>query len=104
MREIGAGIREAAVDASEKARPRLIEEAVRVETVAKYVKEAREIRSSPNDRTVTLVVKSTLEILSCRICNKPTRGHGLGRPLNLRHVPLLGKETYIEIRPRSLFK
>ena len=30
----------------------------------------------------------------------PTRGHGLGRTLRFRHLPLLGKETYIEITPR----
>jgi transposase len=59
-----------------------------------------EIRNSVNDRTVTIVVKSSREILPCRICSQPTNGHGLGRTLHFRHLPILGKETYIEITPR----
>ena len=59
-----------------------------------------EIRNSSNNRMVTLVVKSTREHLPCRTCGKQTRSHGLGRTLHLRHLPLLGKETYIEITPR----
>ncbi|HET6243840.1 MAG TPA: ISL3 family transposase [Bacteroidia bacterium] len=59
-----------------------------------------EIRNPPNDRIVTFVVKSTREILPCRICGQPTKGHGLGRTLRLRHLAILGKETYIEITPR----
>ena len=59
-----------------------------------------EIRHSPNGKEVTIVVKSIRESVDCRLCGKPTRGHGLGRPLRLRHLPILGKETYIEITPR----
>jgi transposase len=59
-----------------------------------------EIRNTDNNRTVTLVVKSTCEDLPCRICGQPTKGHGLGRMLHLRHLSILGKETYIEITPR----
>lgn len=59
-----------------------------------------EIRHSSNGREVTLVVKSTRKDLPCRICGQPTQGHGVGRLLRLRHLPLLGKETYIEIKPR----
>lgn len=59
-----------------------------------------EIRNSANDREVTLVVKSIRDKLDCRLCGKPTRGHGLGRTLRMRHLPILGKETYIEITPR----
>lgn len=59
-----------------------------------------EIRNSANNREVTIVVKSTRENLPCRLCNQPTRGHGLGRTLRMRHLPILGKETYIEITPR----
>ncbi|MCD8499802.1 MAG: ISL3 family transposase [Gammaproteobacteria bacterium] len=59
-----------------------------------------EILHSSNGREITLVVKSTHETLPCRICNKPTHGHGLGRTLRFRHLSLLGKETYIEITPR----
>jgi transposase len=59
-----------------------------------------QIIHSANGREITLVVKSAHEILPCRICNKPTHGHGLGRTLRFRHLSLLGKETYIEITPR----
>jgi transposase len=59
-----------------------------------------EIRHSLNNRVITIVVKSTRGSLLCRICGKPTCGHGVGRLLRLRHLPLLGKETYIEIKPR----
>lgn len=59
-----------------------------------------EIRNSANDREITLVVKSIRDKLNCRLCGKPTRGHGLGRTLRMRHLPILGKETYIEITPR----
>lgn len=55
---------------------------------------------SNNDRAITFLVKSTRETLPCRQCGKPTQSHGLGRSLILRHLPLLGKETYIEITPR----
>jgi transposase len=58
------------------------------------------ITHSTNGREITLVVNSTREILPCRVCNKPTHGHGLGRTLRFRHLSLLGKETYIEITPR----
>lgn len=59
-----------------------------------------ELRDSDNDRMITFVVKSTRDTLPCRQCGKSTRGHGLGRLIRLRHLPLLGKETYIEITPR----
>lgn len=59
-----------------------------------------ELRHSENGRMITIVVKSTREVLPCRICGKLTKGHGLGRALRLRHLPMLGKETYIEITPR----
>jgi len=58
------------------------------------------IGHSSDERMITFVVKSTRDILPCRNCGKPTRGHGLGRTLRLRHLSLLGKETYIEITPR----
>lgn len=59
-----------------------------------------DIRHPSNGREVVIVVESTKENVPCRECGKPTSGHGLGRPLRLRHLPILGKETYIEITPR----
>ena len=58
------------------------------------------IRESTDGRAITIEVKSTCEHVHCRQCGGPTRGHGLGRPLRLRHLSILGKETYIEITPR----
>ena len=58
------------------------------------------IKESKNGRSVTLIVESTREKLPCRQCGKPTNGHGVGRVITLRHLPLLGKETYLEITPR----
>ncbi len=58
------------------------------------------VSKSSDDRRITFVVKSTCENVPCRQCGKPTRGHGHGRSLCLRHLSLLGKETYIEITPR----
>ena len=59
-----------------------------------------EIRNSQNGKEVIIVVKSSRESVDCRLCGKPTHGHGLGRTLRLRHLSILGKETYIEITPR----
>ena len=49
---------------------------------------------------IIISVASTRISVLCRICNKATKGHGSGRPLRLRHLPILGKETIIEITPR----
>jgi len=59
-----------------------------------------EINEATNGCSIRLVVQSTKDIVPCRVCNKPTNGHGQGRKITLRHLPLLGKETYIEITPR----
>ena len=62
--------------------------------------EVIDIRHSPNGREIVIVVESTREHVPCRECGRPTNGHGSGRPLRLRHLPILGMETYIEITPR----
>ena len=51
-------------------------------------------------RRITIQVRSTKEEIPCRICHNPTKPHGTGRPLQLRHLSILGKETTIEISPR----
>ncbi|GAG79499.1 unnamed protein product, partial [marine sediment metagenome] len=35
----------------------------------------------------------------CRKCGAPTDPYGHGRTLRLRHLPILGREVYIEITP-----
>ena len=44
-------------------------------------------------RKITIQVRSTKEEILCRICHKPTKPYGRGRPLQLRHLSILGKET-----------
>jgi len=45
--------------------------------------------------TVASIKKDTL----CRQCGRPTEPHGRGRTIRLRHLPILGKKTFIEITP-----
>jgi transposase len=59
-----------------------------------------DIRVERSARKITIKVKSTQEVILCRECGKPTQGHGLGRPLQLRHLPIFGQESIIEITPR----
>ena len=61
-----------------------------------------EIESVTTDlraRQITIRVHSTKDEILCRECNEPTNPHGRGRVLRLRHLPILGKETTIEIMP-----
>ncbi len=46
-----------------------------------------------------ITVASTKKEISCHGCGKPTEPYGKGRTIQLRHLPILGKETYIEITP-----
>ena len=62
-----------------------------------------EIESVTTDlraRQITIRVSSIKDEILCRECNQPTNPHGRGRLLRLRHLPILGKETTIEIIPR----
>lgn len=51
------------------------------------------------DDTFTITVISTLKDIYCHQCRKVTQPYGKGRTLRLRHLPILGKKTYIEITP-----
>ena len=59
-----------------------------------------DIRESTDGCQVVIVVESTQDTVNCRQCGKPTQSHGHGRQIRLRHLALLGKETYIEITPK----
>ena len=59
-----------------------------------------DVRVDKAIRKIIIKVKSTQEMIPCRECGKPTQGHGLGRPLQFRHLPMFGQETMIEITPR----
>ena len=47
-----------------------------------------------------ITVKSTVEGTHCHRCGKPiTKAYGHGRALTLRHLSILGRRTYLRIRP-----
>ena len=43
-------------------------------------------------------VKSTRQEILCKKCHEPTTPHGNGHRLKLPHLPILGREVYIEIQ------
>lgn len=59
-----------------------------------------DVRTNLSAREITITVESTRKHILCRQCGEPTKSHGLGRKLRLRHLPMFGKETIIEIIPR----
>lgn len=48
---------------------------------------------------IIIKVMSTKDEVACHKCGAPTQSYGYGRPLIIRHLPILGKATYIEITP-----
>src|SRR5713101_3575536 len=47
-----------------------------------------------------ITVKSTVEGTSCHKCGKKiTKVYGDDREITLRHLPILGRKTYIRLRP-----
>jgi transposase len=47
-----------------------------------------------------ITVKSTVEGTSCHTCGKQvTKVYGYDREITLRHLPILGRKTYIRLRP-----
>ncbi len=52
-----------------------------------------------SDNKLLIRIKSTKKETNCRQCSSPTKPHGQGRTLELRHLPIFGKETIIEITP-----
>src|SRR5512143_2427464 len=50
---------------------------------------------------LVITVESTLEGTRCRRCGREIKApHGHDRPLRLRHLPVLERPVYIEIRPK----
>jgi transposase len=53
------------------------------------------------DNKFIITVESRRETTKCGVCQKTIPCHyGHGQTVRLRHLPILGQETYIEIRPR----
>jgi transposase len=59
-----------------------------------------DVRTNLSAREITISVESTRKHILCRQCGESTKPHGVGRKLRLRHLPMFGKETIIEIIPR----
>lgn len=50
---------------------------------------------------IFITVTSTVEQTDCHVCGqKITDSHGQDREIILRHLPILGKPTYLKIRPK----
>ncbi len=51
------------------------------------------------DGSIHITVKSTKTEILCHHCKTPMEFYGYGRTLTLRHLPIFGREVYIEITP-----
>lgn len=51
------------------------------------------------DGAIHITVKSTKTEILCHQCKTPMELYGHGRTLTLRHLPIFGREVYIEITP-----
>ena len=52
------------------------------------------------EQAIIMTVKSTITAGICRKCGKATSNfHGHGDEITLRHLSILGKKTFIRIRP-----
>ncbi|HJW28380.1 MAG TPA: ISL3 family transposase, partial [Saprospiraceae bacterium] len=58
------------------------------------------VEFTPNN-AIIITVTSTVEGAHCHRCGKKiTTAYGCGREITLRHLPILGKPTYIRIKPK----
>ena len=64
------------------------------------IKDVRVIgyRETVNNEAI-ITVESKSEVVYCQHCSKPCVAHGRAMPIQIQHLPLLGKTTYIEISP-----
>jgi transposase len=49
---------------------------------------------------IYITVESTTDKIPCQRCGKPARSKGVGQTVQLRHLPILGHECYIVIKPK----
>lgn len=63
--------------------------------------EVRILKSELSEREIVITVESTREWALCSQCGRETREfHSYGRTLRLRHLPILGRPVFIELRPK----
>jgi len=55
-----------------------------------------------NDKEIIIKVESTKKETPCRECGEPCEAHGYDRPMELRHLPILGYKTYIQLTPKGV--
>jgi len=61
----------------------------------------RVLHTSLDGRDLTVTVESTIESATCPNCGEQTNElHSYGEPIRLRHLPILGLRTWIELRPK----
>jgi len=61
----------------------------------------RVLHTSLDGRDLTVTVESTLESATCPNCGEQTSElHSYGEPIRLRHLPVFGLRTRIELRPK----
>lgn len=53
-----------------------------------------------NKREIVIKVESTKEEISCRTCGNICKSHGHDRAMELRHLPMFGYKTFIQITPK----
>ena len=51
-------------------------------------------------RELIIEVKSTKDDIVCRNCGRKCEDHGYDRAMELRHLPILGYKTFIQIAPK----
>lgn len=65
------------------------------------IPEVRILETDFTGRDITIRVESTREWAICHKCGSEIREfHGYGEQLRLRHLPILGRHVYIEVRPK----
>jgi transposase len=63
--------------------------------------EVRVLKTELKEREIVITVESTRDYAICSRCGQKTREfHSYDEPIRLRHLPILNKRVYIEIRPK----
>lgn len=53
-----------------------------------------------DNQELIIQVESTQKNTVCRNCGKTCKAHGYDRPMELRHLPVLGYKTFIQLTPK----
>ena len=71
-------------------------------TIPLDIPDVNVLQTEINDNgEIVVTVESTIEGTKCRQCGGEIKqGHGLDEPVTLRHLPILGRPTYIRLRPQ----